>query len=123
MPFICPQCSGSRLRIISSLELPPDSWWDEITLQVVECPDCGSGGAAVYEESRRGALDSEVWNHRGVKVAEEQLRTLTDDIAACPTPRNSGCRCATHQKWGRTDAAGRWLGVPESAGGFPLTPA
>lgn len=123
MSFICPDCSGSCLRIVSSLDLPADGWWDEITLQVVECPDCGFQGAAVYEESRRGALDSEAWNHRGLRLAEAQLRTLIDDIAACPDPRNPDCRCAAHQKWGRTDAAGRWLGVPESAGGFPLTPA
>lgn len=120
MSFICPDCSGKRLRIASSLELPPDSWWDEITLQVVECPQCGFRGAAVYEESRRGALDSEAWNHGGLRVAEALMRTLIDDIAGCPAPRDSDCRCAGHLRWGRTDASGRWLGVPESAGGFPL---
>jgi hypothetical protein len=123
MPFICPGCSGSRLRITAALELPPDSWWDEITLQVAECAECGFLGAAVYEESRRGALDSEAWNHRGVALAEASLRTLLEDIAACPEPRNRACRCATHQKWGRTDATGRWLGLPESAGDYPLIPA
>lgn len=123
MSFICPDCSGRRLRIASSLELPPDGWWDEIALQVVQCPECGFRGAAVYEESRRGALDSEAWNHRGLRLAEGPLRTLIEDVAACPEPTSPGCRCATHQRWGRTDAAGRWPGVPESAGGFPLTPA
>ena len=123
MSFICPECSGGRMRIAASLELPPDRWWDEITLQVVECPDCGFRGAAVYEESRRGALDSEAWNHRGLRLDEATLRTLIQDVAACPEPRNAACRCAAHQRWGRTDAAGRWAGVPESAGGFPLTPA
>lgn len=123
MPFICPECSGRRLRIVSSLELGPDSWWDEITLQVVECPDCGFRGAAVYEESRRGALDSEAWNHRGLRLDEAPLRKLVEDVAACPAPRNSDCRCATHQKWARADATGRWAGEPESGGGFPLTPA
>lgn len=123
MSFICPACSGRRLRIASSLELPPDCWWDEITLQVLECPECGFRGAAVYEESRRGALDSEAWNHRGLRLAAAPLRTLIDDVAACPEPGNSDCRCTTHQKWGRTDAAGQWAGLPESEGGFPLTPA
>jgi DNA-directed RNA polymerase subunit RPC12/RpoP len=122
MSFICPDCSGKRLRIACSLELAPDSWWDEITLQVVECPDCGFRGAAVCEESRRGALDSEAWNHWGVRLAEAPLRTLIKDVAACPEPRSSACRCAAHQKWGRTDATGRWLGLGESAGRFPLIP-
>jgi Zn ribbon nucleic-acid-binding protein len=121
MSFICPDCAGSRLRIASSLELPSDRWWDEITLQVVECPECGFRGAAVYEESRRGALDSEASNHCGVRLADALLRTLVEDIAACPEPRNAACRCTAHQKWGRTDAAGQWIGLPESEDGFPLT--
>jgi Zn ribbon nucleic-acid-binding protein len=122
MSFICPDCAGSRLRIASSLELPPDRWWDEITLQVVECPACGFRGAAVYEESRRGALDSEAWSHRGLRLAEPLLQTLIEDVAACPDLRKADCRCGTHQKWGRTDAAGEWTGLPEREG-FPLTPA
>ena len=123
MSFICPECAGRLLRIVSSLELPPDGWWDEITLQVVECPECGFRGAAVYEESRRGALDSEVWNHRGLRLAEAPLRALIEDVAGCPEPGNADCRCATHQKWSRIGPTGRWIEVPESAGGFPLTPA
>jgi hypothetical protein len=123
MSFICPGRRGNRLRIASSLELPPDRWWDEITLQVVECPECGFRGATVYEESRRGALDSEAWNHRGLRLAEVPLQSLIRDVAACPEPRNSACRCTTHQEWARTDAAGKWLGLPECEGGFPLTPA
>jgi hypothetical protein len=123
MSFICPDCSGKRLRIASSLELAPDSWWDEITLQVLKCSDCRFRGAAVYEESRRGALDSEAWNHRGHRLPEALMRILVEDIAACPEPRNADCRCAAHQKWGRTDATGRWPGLAGSAGGFPLTPA
>lgn len=123
MPFICPDCSGRCLRIASSLEMPPDRWWDEITLQVIECPECGFRGAAVYEESRRGALDSEAWNHRGHRLAAAPLQALIDDVAACPEPGNSDCRCAGHQKWGRTDETGQWLGLPEREDGFPLTSA
>ncbi|HEX6913124.1 MAG TPA: hypothetical protein VF142_22125 [Longimicrobium sp.] len=123
MSFICPDCSGRRLRIAASLELQPDRWWDEITLQVVECPDCGVRGAAVYEESRRGALDSEAWNHLGHRLPEPLLRTLIADIAACPEPRKSHCDCAAHRTWGRTDADGCWVGLPGSAGRFTLTPA
>src|SRR5688500_20158651 len=99
MSFICPDCSGRRLRIASSLELPPDRWWDEITLQVVECPDCGFRGAAVYEESRRGALDSEAWNHRGHRLAEVLMRTLIEDVAAVPGPRSSDCPCGGSLRW------------------------
>lgn len=123
MSFICPECSGSRLRIASSIEVPPDRWWDEIALQVVECPECGFRGAAVYEESRRGALDSEAWNHRGIRLAEPLLRTLIENIAACPEPRNWDCGCAGHLTWGRTGVDGQWVGLPESEGRFPLTPA
>lgn len=120
MSFICPDCSGRRLRIASSLELPPDRWWDEIALQVVECPDCGFRGAAVFEESRRGALDSEASNHRGHRLPPALLQSLVQGIAACPEPRNPDCRCAAHLEWGRIDAAGQWRGLPESEGTFPL---
>jgi hypothetical protein len=124
MSFICPECSGGFLEIVSSLELPPDSEWDEITLQVVECSDCGFAGAAVYEESRRGALDSEAWEHRGYRLEGKFLGLLVKEIAACPEPRNSGCQCAAHRKWNQIiDARGRWLGLLGSAGEFPIIPA
>ena len=60
MAFVCPECHTSEsLRITRSLELPPDSRSDEITLQIIRCSSCRFAGVAVYEESRRGRLDDE----------------------------------------------------------------
>ncbi len=68
MPFQCPECSTKTLKITHKLELPPDSRSDEITLQIIECSGCGFGGIAVYEESRRGALDDDSFDHTGYRV-------------------------------------------------------
>jgi C4-type Zn-finger protein len=47
MSLICPACGSAELAITLSLELPPDAYDDEITLQVVECAGCGFHGLAV----------------------------------------------------------------------------
>ena len=67
MPFRCPACHQPSLEIVQSLELPADDQWDEIAVQELRCsgPACGFRGIAVYEESRRGALDSECVVHTG----------------------------------------------------------
>jgi len=121
MPFACPECGGpGSLRIISSIELQPDSRSDEIALQIVACARCGFRAAAVYEESRRGSLDSEAVDHRGYRVPEDALATLIAQIDACPEPTNRACGCESHRQLSRTDEFGRWTGLAEPAGSFPM---
>jgi hypothetical protein len=109
VPFVCPECSGhGSLKIVLSIELPPDSRSDEITLQIVKCSNCQFAGIAVYEESRRGPLDHESFHHTGYRVGRSQLRDLRRAIRSCPAPKNPSCRCSAHQMLGRTDAGGRW---------------
>ncbi len=74
--MICPDCQANPLKITQSLELPSDIRNDEITLQIVHCDECGFHGLAVYQESRRGALDSESWEHEGYRVSEEDFQTV-----------------------------------------------
>jgi hypothetical protein len=112
MPFRCPECSTPKsLKIAHSLELSLDSRSDEITLQIVECSRCHFAGIAVYEESRRGALDDESFHHTGYHVDADDLRALKAMLVRCPDPRNHRCRCAAHRKYGRQDALGRWDGL------------
>lgn len=115
MPFLCPQCSTSHrsLEIKARIELPPDSRSDEITLQVIECSRCGFAGIAVYEESRRGSLDSESSTHVGYRLKTKDLRELERMIRQCPEPRNWRCACAVHQILGAREGAGRWSGLKE----------
>ncbi|HVG45555.1 MAG TPA: hypothetical protein VM890_12530 [Longimicrobium sp.] len=121
MPFACPECgSPGSLRITSSIELPPDSRSDEIALQLVACARCGFRAAAVYEESRRGGLDSEAVDHVGYRMTGEALDSLAARIGACPETRNRGCGCESHRRLGRTDDSGRWRGLEDSAGWFPM---
>ena len=121
MAFQCPECqSPGSLRITSSIELPPDSRSDEIALQLVACARCGFRAAAVYEESRRGSLDSEAVDHVGYRVARETLESLATQVAACPQPENRGCDCESHRILGRTDDSGRWCGLVDAAGRFPM---
>lgn len=112
MPFTCPECSASQsLRITSKLELPADSRSDEITLQVVECSGRGFPGIAVYEESHRGALDDDSFEHTGYRVDAGDLEALRAAIRACPSPENPRCECSAHRKYGRRDATARWNGL------------
>ena len=121
MPFACPECANpASLSITSSIELPSDSRSDEIGLQVVKCARCGFRAAVVYEESRRGSLDSEAVDHTGFRLPREALDSLVAGIAACPDPRNGGCDCASHRRLGGTDGFGRWRGLSEAAGSFPM---
>jgi hypothetical protein len=115
MPFLCPECSSSQrsLEIKARIELPPDSRSDEITLQVVACSRCHFAGIAVYEESRRGALDDESFTHIGYRVSAKDLKKIRGMIQQCPQPDNWRCRCPTHQKLGTRDSSGRWNGLKE----------
>jgi len=120
---MCPEClTPGSLNITLSLELPPDSRSDEITLQVVECSHCEFRGVAIYEESRRGALDSESWQHDGYRVALGDLQALIHTMRQCPEPSKPGCPCPAHQHLGRHGATGRWAGLSDTElhGMFPM---
>ena len=109
MPLVCPECfTPKSLEITFKLELPPDSRSDEIALQIVECSHCGFAGIAVYEESRRGALDSESFEHTGYRIGVDDLNILKEAVKQCPEPENSRCECRVHRTFGRQDASGRW---------------
>lgn len=111
MSLFCPQCAERTLEIESFLELPPDNRSDEITVQIIGCQRCGFAGVAVYEESRRGALDRELGDHAGYHVDEAELESLREKLASCPAPADPRCGCAAHREIGRRDAAGRWQGM------------
>lgn len=112
MSFQCPACSDPRgLEITSRLELPPDSRSDEITLQTVQCARCSFTGIAVYEESRRGALDDESFHHTGYYVDSGDLKALKSRIDRCPDPGNPRCSCPVHRQFGTRNASGHWDGL------------
>lgn len=121
MPFSCPACGAASLEIKAAIELPPDSTWDEIALQLVACARCGFRGAAVYQESRRGSLDSEAVDHTGYRPPAETLDRLRTLIASCPDPRNPSCGCEAHVHLAQHDASGRWCGIPGQDAGFAMT--
>ena len=103
----------NAMEIVQSLELPPDSRSDEITLQLLECRQCGFRGLAVYEESRRGPFDSESWEHAGWHVPPAQWEWISGLMLACPHPENPRCGCHTHKKLGLVDYNGRWCGLDQ----------
>lgn len=112
MPFRCPQCAQpGSLEIVGSIQFSPDSRSDEILLQVVACHRCGFQGLAVYEESRRGALDSESWDHSGYRVEAAEVSLVIKAIENCPDPYNPACTCSTHRELGKQDGGGRWKGI------------
>jgi hypothetical protein len=123
MPFVCPECrTPGSLKITHRIELPSDSRSDEIAVQIVKCSRCPFHGVAVYEESRRGALDSESVDHYGYKVKAADLKSLINKIKKCPNPKNARCRCPSHRSLGRTNSWGRWQGLADIKvqGTFPM---
>ena len=114
MPLVCPECSTKGwMKISHSLELPPDSRSDEITLQVIKCMRCRFETIAVYEESRRGGFGDEHVDHRGYYVSKFDLQMLKKQIGQCPSPRNARCKCKVHKKLGSKDKNGRWDGLAD----------
>ncbi len=113
MSFICPRCYAPALEICTALELPSDSRSDEITLQVVSCSACQFHGLAVYEESRRGLLETERWDHTGYQAAEELVEELIQTLHSCPEPANPRCTCQVHARFNRQDSQGRWRGLDD----------
>jgi hypothetical protein len=123
MSFACPACNrAGSLAILASIDLPPDSRSDEIALQVLECEGCGLRGLAIYEESRRGALDSETWDHTGYLVPEQLVDAVHQVVSLCPDPADPACPCPAHREFGAIDHMGRWQapeGISEAIS-FPM---
>lgn len=114
MSFVCPECSSpGSLKITLRLELPPDSRSDEITLQVVQCSACRFAAVAVYQESRRGGLAFESFEHVGYRLSHGELKLVRNAIRRCPDRNNRRCQCSVHQFYGRRDISGRWNGLGE----------
>jgi hypothetical protein len=114
MSFRCPQCAlPGVLEIRLSIQFQPDSRSDEIFLQVIACQRCGFQGLAVYEESRRGALESESWDHTGYRVGPGGLAAIVQAVESCPAPNNPACTCRAHRDLGGQDGTGRWQGIDD----------
>jgi hypothetical protein len=112
LPFTCPTCQApGTLDILAAIELPPDSRSDEIALQVVRCELCGMRGLAVYEESRRGRLDTESIDHMGYYAPASAVEAVLQAIGSCPDPKNGRCSCAAHTQLGSLDHSGQWDGI------------
>ena len=109
--FECPTCLKNTLHITTKIELPPDNRSDEITLQLVKCTRCALQAIAIYEESRRGALDSELWNHTGYQVDDDALKAVTQAIKQCPSPSNPNCQCQPHRTLEKMLLDRSWQGV------------
>jgi hypothetical protein len=107
--FSCAECgTAGSLDIVQSIVLAPDSRSDDIILQLVRCRQCRFRAAAVYEESRRGRLDSESWEHIGYRLSSQELAKLSALMARCPAKKDSRCLCSAHQALGQRNDAGRW---------------
>ena len=109
--FRCPQCGEGALEITASLEIPPDRDWDEITLQLVGCLHCRLGALGVYQETRRGRLDSESWSHTGYRLDPPDAQRIDEIISRCPRPHDSDCLCSAHLELGRTNSRLQWDGI------------
>ena len=112
MPFTCPDCQASGfLRVTDRLDFPPDRRADEISLQVVDCCDCGFSGIVAYQEPRHGTADEQSFEHTGYRVSPDELERVRGAIRQCPQPANWHCLCRAHRTYGTKNASGQWNGL------------
>jgi len=76
MSLLCPSCKQPYLRVTASRDIDPGQNYDERAIQVLICSSCGYTGIGIYEESRRGALDSESFNHISYNSPIEKVYLL-----------------------------------------------
>ena len=107
------------MEIGATMRFPGDAASDEIALQSIAC-GCGFHGIAVYEESRRGALDDDSFHHTGYRLDPGVSEEIATRVAACRGDER--CACEAHRKFGRTDEFGRWAGLDGLAilSSFPM---
>jgi hypothetical protein len=109
MPFVCPSCKKiGTFAITVSIELPPQGWSDELTLQMVECSACQFRGVAVYRESRHGSLESESVDHTCYPVEPSEFERLAAKLRQCPDRSNPACPCPAHTRLAATSSLNRW---------------
>lgn len=112
MALACPVCGyKGEFNTLMAIRLDGDASFDDIAVTVLKCPQCRFKCAAVIEESRRGALDSEARNHRVYELDRDDLDALTDLISNCPEPLNDQCACDVHKALGAHNERDQWKGL------------
>jgi hypothetical protein len=96
--FLCPQCGAFGLKVVKAMDLPPDSRSDDVMLQIIECNSCSFKGLALYEESRRGGMDDESFDHTGFWVSDEAVSEVEDIFSLCSSLGDKRCNCIGHKR-------------------------
>lgn len=81
---------------LARFELPPREVFSDRSAMLYRCPHCQQLYLTLYEESRAGALDSEVWNHYLYSLPAELQRDLIITATLCTTPDEDSCACPVH---------------------------
>ena len=99
--FRCPMCGAPRLVITESIALPGDAEAATIDLEALACRRCdlrAVGVRAAPSSHRAHAMQAIAWGE------------LSAALRRCPAPRDRGCTCAEHLRYGRIDH-GAWRGL------------
>lgn len=107
----CPYCQHQSPEIVAVLAVPADCRSDEIRFQLFRCSSCGRRSAGACEESRRGSMDSDCFDHYAYPIEPADWERAFEWIKLCPQPEDEDCGCCAHQRLGRQDERGRWLGL------------
>ena len=81
MGFICPKCRGISLEITSTIELPPDSRSDEITVQILKCTKCGFDHHAALDFHHEDPTEKEYNVNR--LVSDGRFKKAYAEIEKC----------------------------------------
>jgi hypothetical protein len=81
----CPSCGAERLVITEAIALA-----GEIDLEAIACRRCDLRGVAVRRATE----------HRGYPIDPIAWGSLSAALRRCPAPRDRGCACPTHARYG-----------------------
>ncbi len=99
----CPQCHAPRLVETAAIALPGEDEASTIEMSTLACRRCPLRAVGVEQAAMR---------RRGYPMDRLDWVRLEAELRRCPAPRDHGCACAAHLRFGRRDQA-KWRGLDE----------
>ncbi|MBI2415809.1 MAG: hypothetical protein HYV33_04055 [Candidatus Kerfeldbacteria bacterium] len=100
----CHYChSVSTIVALAQFELPARAVFTERMTTLKRCTHCLQLHLSLYEESRAGATDTEIWNVYNYSLGLDLQRDLLIAAAWCDNPNQAHCTCVAHHLMNQLD--------------------
>ena len=93
----CPYCRKlTTIQPIVRFEIPQREVFTDRNATLHQCQHCLQVYLSIYEESRVGVVDSEVWNMYYYYLPKKLQQDFLISATLCATPDKIDCACAVH---------------------------